>query len=184
LKADIVSIPLFEPVPGFDQPIAVLKHCHDRIRKQLDTLQKLSALPHPETQADARQAAESVLRYFNQAAHLHHEDEEHDLLPMLQATASDEDARTLSDLLPGILQEHRQMDAAWTALDRQLQAIAAGNGSALSADDVERFAETYRAHMVREETYIASMAKRILAPEQMQRLGAAMRARRGIPAGE
>jgi len=29
--------------PGFDQPIAVLKHCHDRIRKQLATMQKLLA---------------------------------------------------------------------------------------------------------------------------------------------
>ncbi|MDO9217277.1 MAG: hemerythrin domain-containing protein, partial [Lacisediminimonas sp.] len=33
--------PLVTPAPGFDQPIAVLKHCHDRIRKQIETLERL-----------------------------------------------------------------------------------------------------------------------------------------------
>ncbi|HEV2612422.1 MAG TPA: hemerythrin domain-containing protein, partial [Noviherbaspirillum sp.] len=33
---------LFDTAPGFDQPIAVLKHCHDRIRKQLATLERLA----------------------------------------------------------------------------------------------------------------------------------------------
>ena len=32
---------LFDSAPGFDQPLAVLKHCHDRIRKQLATMDKL-----------------------------------------------------------------------------------------------------------------------------------------------
>jgi pyridoxamine 5'-phosphate oxidase len=35
---------------------------------------------------DAQQTAKSVLQYFNIAAHQHHKDEEHDLLPMLQTT--------------------------------------------------------------------------------------------------
>lgn len=177
-----MSDPLFESAPGFDQPIAVLKHCHDRIRKQLHTLENLSAIKNAGQNQEARQAAEAVLRYFNQAAPLHHQDEENDLLPMLQATAVGEDAAKLTELLPGILQEHQQMDAAWHVLDAQLQAIAAGTGDSLATVDVAHFADMYNAHMVREETYIASMAKRIFSPEQMQCLGEAMRSRRGLTA--
>jgi len=46
---------LFDTAPDFNQPIAVLKHCHDRIRKQLETLQKLLAhLPVHGADSDAR----------------------------------------------------------------------------------------------------------------------------------
>jgi pyridoxamine 5'-phosphate oxidase len=172
---------LFETAPDFGQPIAVLRHCHDKIRKQIRTLQKLAKhAPEKGPNLDMQQAANAILRYFNNAAPWHHEDEEHDLLPMLQRTAKGEDARILSSLLPGILHEHKQMDAAWAALDSQLQAIASGISTELSESDVARFADMYGAHMEKEETHIAPMAKRLFSAEQMRELGNAMRARRGI----
>ena len=177
-----MSNSLFTPAPGFDQPIAVLKHCHDRIRRQIATIGNLvSHLPKQGADLDAQQAAKSVLQYFNKAAHQHHEDEEHDLLPLLQATAQGEDAALLTSLLPVILQEHQQMDAAWQSLEQQLQMIAAGqNDAALSGDDVRVFSEMYAAHMQKEETQIAPMAMRLFSPAQMAQLGEAMRVRRGI----
>jgi len=172
---------LFETAPGFDQPIAVLKHCHDRIRKQIRTMQNLAAhLSRDGQNLDAQQAANAVLRYFNHAAHQHHEDEEHDLLPMLQAVATGEDASVLNALLPGIMEEHRQMDAAWRILDEQLKEIASGASSSLSGEDVNRFADLYATHMDKEETQIAPMAKRLFSAAQMKQLGDAMCARRGI----
>ena len=170
-----------DSAPGFDQPIAVLKHCHDRIRKQLATLEKL--LPHlAEHGADeqARQAAAAVIKYFDKAAHLHHDDEEQDLMPMLRATAQGEDAALLAQLGPGIIDEHRQMDAMWQGLHEQLRAIADGSASLLRESDVRRFADTYGAHMEREEGNIAPMAKRIFSAGQMAQLGRAMQLRRGI----
>lgn len=176
-----MSNSLFETAPDFDQPIAVLKHCHDRIRKQIATLQKLVVhLPEKGANLDAKQAANAVMGYFNKAAQNHHEDEEHDLLPLLQTTAVGEDAALLNSLLPGILQEHQEMDAAWRVLDQQLTEIASGASAALSAGEVNRFATMYLAHMEKEETHIAPMAKRIFNPAQMLQLGNAMRARRGI----
>ena len=174
--------PLFAAVPGFDQPIAVLKHCHDRIRKQIRTMQGLLAhLPQHGADAQARQAAGNVRRYFNQAAPNHHADEEQDLLPMLRTTASGEDAGILTEVLPQIMAEHIEMDAAWKRLDCQLQAIESGASADLSADDVERFAELYGGHMEKEETVIAPMAKRLFSADQMASLGNAMRVRRGVP---
>lgn len=179
--------PLFEPAPDFDQPIAVLKHCHDKIRKQLRTMQNLAErMPQPERHFDIQQAANAVLRYFNQAARQHHEDEEENLLPMLVAMAKGEDAPLLNALLPEIIQEHEQMDAAWKALDCQLKSIASGASTGLSSEDVNRFADLYTAHMDKEEMRIAPMAKRLFNNAQMNELGNAMRARRGIalPAGK
>lgn len=172
---------LFQTAPGFDEPIAVLAHCHTRIRKQLTTLQKLLAhLPMHGANVDAQQAAHAVLRYFNDAATLHHEDEEENLLPQLEMTASGEDASQLQIILPKLLEEHRQMAALWLALDRQLSTIATGQSAQLSEADVARFASLYGAHMHMEESVIAPMAKRLFSAGQMQQLGEAMRARRGI----
>ncbi len=167
--------------PGFDQPIAVLKHCHDRIRKQLATLDKL--LPHLAghgADAQARQAAAAVIQYFEQAAHLHHADEEENLFPMLQDTARGEDAALLAQLGPVILDEHRQMDAMWQGLHEQLAGIADASAALLREADVRRFVDMYTGHMEREESHIAPMAKRLFSAGQMAQLGLAMQVRRGI----
>lgn len=172
-----------DTAPDFDQPIAVLKHCHGRIRKQLATLEKLlSHLPEHGADEQARQAAANVLRYFDKAAHLHHDDEEQDLIPMLRATAQGEDAATLQALAPTILQDHKDMDALWQDLHEQLTAIAEGAGTALTASTVQRFVQRYMAHMEREESTMAPMALRLFSAEQMARLGQAMQLRRGIVA--
>ncbi|WP_343728433.1 pyridoxamine 5'-phosphate oxidase [Duganella sp.] len=177
-----MSNSLYDTAPDFSQPIAVLKHCHDRIRKQLTTLQNLLAhLPKHGADAEAQKAAQAVLKYFNNAAHLHHEDEEQNLLPMLHATARDADAVLLAELTPGILAGHQQMDRDWSIIKSQLEQIANGAGASLSASDVARFCDTYAAHMVVEESHIAPMAKRLFSAEQMAQLGSAMQVRRGIP---
>jgi pyridoxamine 5'-phosphate oxidase len=172
---------LFDAAPDFDQPVAVLKHCHDRIRKQLKTMDLLaSPAVLAATPDEVRQAAGAVLRYFEKAAPHHHEDEEHDLLPMLADTARDDDAALLARLMPEILDEHRRMELLWERLQPQLAAIAAGQASTLDSADAAGFNELYLRHMDKEESHIAPMAKRLLSTEQMQRLGNAMRTRRGI----
>lgn len=170
-----------DTAPDFDQPIAVLKHCHGRIRKQLATLEKLVAhLPQHGADEQARQAASAVLRYFDKAAHLHHDDEEQDLIPMLYATAQGEDAATLRALAPTILQDHKDMDALWQDLHEQLTGIAEGASTVLSDSAVRRFVASYTSHMEREEGTMAPMAMRLFSAEQMARLGQSMQLRRGI----
>jgi pyridoxamine 5'-phosphate oxidase len=170
-----------DAAPGFDQPVAVLKHCHGRIRKQLATMEKLlSHLPQHGADEQARQAAAAVLKYFDKAAHLHHDDEEQDLIPMLRAVAQGDDAATLQALAPVILQDHSDMDAMWQDLHEQLSAVADGSAATLSAGAVQRFTQRYLSHMEREEAMVAPMALRLFSPEQMAQLGASMQARRGI----
>ena len=176
-----MTSPLFDSVPGFDQPIAVLKHCHDKIRKQLTTLQNLLGhLGQNGNTPEAQQAAKAVLQYFNKAAHLHHDDEEQDLMPMLQATATGDDAAVLASLVPEILADHQRMDDAWLALRPALDAIAAGTGTQLPAHGVRDYVAAYQAHMSKEEGQLAPMAKRLFSAQQMEQLGTAMQRRRGI----
>ena len=176
-----MSDSLIDSAPGFDQPIAVLKHCHDRIRKQLRTLQKLQ--PHlieHGADAEAQQAAQAVLKYFDRAAHWHHADEEDNLIPMLQATARDDDAALLAALVPGILADHQRMDGDWLIIKSQLDHIVNGLDGTLPEAVVARFCDAYAAHMEKEETHIATMAKRLFSAAQMAELGAAMQRRRGL----
>lgn len=172
---------LFASAPSFDQPLAVLKHCHDRIRKQLSTLEKL--LPHLEqhgADAEAQKAVLAVLKYFQNAAPLHHEDEEVDLLPTLVQTAQAADAELLATLLPKILQQHEHMAAQWHSLEVQLSLIATGSAAALSHSEVAAFQAIYQEHIQIEETQIAPMAMRLFSAEQMHKLGQAMQTRRGV----
>jgi pyridoxamine 5'-phosphate oxidase len=179
--SNAVNNSLIDTAPDFSQPLAVLKHCHDRIRKQLLTMQNLLVhLPAHGADAEAQQAAQAVLKYFNHAAHLHHDDEEQNLMPMLQASARGADAALLDALVPGILADHRHMDRDWYLVRVQLERIAAGAGDALSAPDVQRFCDAYAAHMDKEEANIAPMAKRLFSAEQMAQLGSAMQQRRGL----
>jgi pyridoxamine 5'-phosphate oxidase len=174
-----------DTAPGFDQPIAVLKHCHGRIRKQLATLERLlSHLPEHGADEQARQAAGAVLKYFEKAAHLHHDDEEQDLIPMLRAVAQGDDAATLQALVPVILQDHKDMDALWQDLHEQLAGIADGSASVLSTSSVQRFTQRYTAHMDREESTVAPMALRLFSTDQMRQLGDAMARRRGVGHGD
>lgn len=177
-----MTTPLFTTAPGFDAPLAVLRHCHERIRKQLATLQKLLVhLPAAGADLEARQAATAVLRYFHEAAHNHHDDEEQDLLPMLERSASGEDAELLAGLLPDLLADHQRMDALWQGLAPSLQQVAAGDGAALPAEIVQAFCDAYNRHMEIEETRITPMAQRLFSAAQLDALGAAMRRRRGLP---
>ena len=174
---------LIDSAPGFDQPIAVLKHCHERIRKQLRTLQKLQ--PHlieHGADAEAQQAAQAVLKYFDRAAHWHHADEEDNLIPMLQATARDADAALLAALVPEILADHQRMDADWLIIKSQLDSIVNGSDATLPAPVVARFCDAYAAHMDKEEAHVAPMAKRLFSAAQMAELGEAMQRRRGLAA--
>ena len=173
---------LFEPAPGFDQPIAVLKHCHDKIRKQIKTLERLlDHLPNKGATLEAQQAASAVLHYFNAAAHFHHADEEQDLLPMLRRIAGAQDLAILNDLQPQILTDHHKMEALWQELAQQLEAIASGKSSHLAASVVQAFADLYSMHMLMEEGNLAPMALRLFDPAMMQQLGNAMQQRRNQP---
>ena len=91
----------------------MLEACHERVQRTLGLLGRLRE--HVRQQGvdhDARQAARDVLRYFDIAAPLHHEDEERHVFPAL---ASHADAR-VREAVAQLQADHVQMHALWQRL--------------------------------------------------------------------
>lgn len=176
------------PIPGFsapsastEAPLEMLSACHARIERQCATLRRL--VPHLEAHGadeEARTAAASVIRYFDSSAKHHHDDEEKDLFPALLESMAGSDAVCLRDLTDALTAEHRALDAQWQRVRASLAQIAAGTSAHLGSDDVEALVGLYERHIAREEQELLPMAARLLADEEVARIGKAMRERRGI----
>lgn len=175
-----LALPGFgDPAVGFDTPFDMLEACHERVLRSLALLQKLQDYLHDHPCDDsARQAARDVLRYFDMAAPLHHEDEElHVFPPLLERGGADTVAAVRQ-----LQQDHEAMSANWQAARALLQALAEGTKESFSAPDVAvlaRFAGVYAEHIRLEEDLVYPAARALLAPEAVQAMGAEMRRRRG-----
>lgn len=168
-----------DPAVGFDTPFDMLEACHERVLRSLALLQKLQDYLHDHPCDDsARQAARDVLRYFDMAAPLHHEDEElHVFPPLLERGGADTVAAVRQ-----LQQDHEAMSANWQAARALLQALAEGSQESFSAPDeavLARFAGVYAEHIRLEEDLVYPAARALLAPEAVQAMGAEMRRRRG-----
>ena len=160
----------------------MLLGCHRRIEKQLATLQRLRGhLSQRGVDAEASQAAQSILDYFERAAPNHHHDEELDLFPLREARITDPgEAARFGAFREALLKDHREMEAAWARLRRPLEGIADGLVRQLAEADVQAFAKGYARHIVTEEAALKEFFDRWLGDEDRVRLGRAMAARRGV----
>lgn len=171
----------FPPTAGCEAPLEMLSACHARIERQCSTLRRL--VPHLArhgADGEARAAAADVMRYFDTSARHHHADEEDDLFPALVESVAGSDPRCLRELIAGLTAEHRQLEARWRPLRAALERIVAGDRLALECVDVEAMIRLYEQHIGREEGELLPMAARLLSAGDLERIGRAMRARRGI----
>ena len=167
------------PAVGFDTPFEMLEACHERVLRSLALLEKLCNYLHDHACDDsARQAASDVLRYFDLAAPLHHEDEELHVFPLLLARGS---AAVVAHV-QALQADHDRMAVQWQATRALLQALAEGRQTFFSAEEealLARFAEGYGTHIRTEEDAIYPAARSLLDAEALQRMGQEMRRRRG-----
>ncbi|QLI81133.1 hemerythrin domain-containing protein [Chitinibacter fontanus] len=160
----------------FETPVAMLIACHDRVRQYAALTETLvSHVAQHGADAAAIAGAQSILRYFDIAAPLHHQDEDEDLFPALIPLASAE----LKQVIDQIMAEHDELGALWQQVRAALLALVAGNDNELSAELAAQFASRYPAHAAREEDEIYPYAKVLLDAKQLQQLGRNMAARRG-----
>lgn len=166
------------PAPDFDHPLEMLAACHDRIEDRCDVLHRLVGhLAKEGCDPQARQAAVSVMRYFDTAGEHHHADEETDLFPLVASRSGE--PGTLA-LIERLLSDHTRMRALWQSLRASLQQIAEDGASALDPSLVDRFSTLYRAHIQLEEAELLPLAARVLSAEEQAALGGVMARRRGV----
>jgi hemerythrin-like domain-containing protein len=173
---------LFDAPAGFDDPLEMLLGCHRRIEKQLETLKRLRAhIAERGVDAEASSAAQAVLQYFRMAAANHHQDEEHDLFPLLESRITDPGERLrFQAFRDTLLRDHRALESAWPRLRKPLEGIAEGLVRQLPADDVHAFVAAYTSHILVEETTLKEFFDRWLGDEDRQALGRSMAARRHL----
>lgn len=177
-----VSLPGFaSPGVGFEQPFEMLEACHERVQRSLALLQRLvDHVDRNSHDADSRSAARDVLRYFDIAAPLHHEDEELHVFPPLLAQEHD---APLVTLVRQLQRDHVRMAERWATARGPLQAMADGQLPAFSAEHeaaLDGFAECYADHLRHEDDSIYPAARALLDPGAQSAMGQEMARRRGV----
>jgi iron-sulfur cluster repair protein YtfE (RIC family) len=158
-----------------ERPLELLYACHEKVRHFTSLGVRLAA--HVETHgadAEAKEAATSILRYFEQALPLHHIDEEADVFPALRALHDTQVDNSIAKLL----EEHLRLDAQWQVIAPWLRHIAAGTAPGETPQGLDTFAAAYADHAEREERDVFAAIERL--PDAIVNIiGARMRARRG-----
>jgi hemerythrin-like domain-containing protein len=162
----------------------MLAACHERVERMLALQAKLQQhLLDTGCDEPARQAARDVMRYFDLAAPLHHQDEELHVFPPLLAGSD----AALRGLVERLIQDHRRMEAAWTQARRVLQAIADSSPAAgwtpltsAQSQALEAFAALYRQHLDDENGVAYPAAEAALPPEAVRAMSEDMMQRRGV----
>ena len=167
------------PAVGFDEPFAMLQACHDRVQRTLDLLARLrDHVQRHGADQSARDAARDVLRYFDIAAPLHHQDEELHVFPLLLAQGS----AKMQALVERLQDDHRHMASDWAAARQPLHTLVTGEATAFTPGDdaaLDRFARRYADHIAAEEASAYPAAEALLAPRALAGMGQEMAARRG-----
>ena len=170
-------------LPGMDSPIEMLVACHQKVRHFARLSSRLAAhLESAGADSAAREAARNILRYFDTAGPLHHQDEEDDLfLALREATSALDDpttGRALCGAIDELQAEHDVLDGLWADVRQWLIRVELGHSDPAPAG-VEIFAVQYPMHAGREEAEIYIHA-RLLTEPQLARIGRRMSERRGL----
>ena len=167
---------LTDDLPGFDDPVALLRACHDKMLAHCLRLEKLVAhLDEHGVDEAARKAAGDISRYFSTAAVLHHRDEEEDLFPLLNRQSL-----KIAELVHRLKQEHLRQDALWREIAADLGSLPGGGFSETARQGIAAFCQLLRAHVQVENTEFLPLAANSLSTRVLEEIGQAMAERRGI----
>ncbi|QCB47860.1 hemerythrin domain-containing protein [Hydrogenophaga sp. PAMC20947] len=172
------------PAVGFEAPFEMLSACHERVERMLLLILRLQARLQEQGLDDpVRQAARDVMRYFDLAAPLHHEDEERHVFPPLMCGAD----AAVKALVLRLIQDHRQMEVAWQGARAVLTALAEHDGTQPFEDlsvwqkvALNDFARLYRQHLDDEDKVAYPAARELLSPGALADMSQDMMKRRGV----
>ena len=171
-----MSESLVSELPDFDDPLGVLRACHERMLSHCDMLRKLPGhIVDHGVDDEARSAISRIVTYFSTSAVHHHQDEEVDVFPILNRQSL-----KLADIVYRLKKDHEKLDQLWQQLSGDLKKPAALPGNTDFADHVAAFCTAYTEHIKAENEELLSMAQHILSQKQLQEIGKRMARRRGL----
>jgi hemerythrin-like domain-containing protein len=166
----------------FDHPLEILTLCHEKVRRFALLTDKLQTHVAQHGADDAAaQAAQKVLRYFNIAAPLHHDDEDLDVYPALLALTEDRfqgaQKTVLAAAIHRLQNEHTELARLWTDARQWLVQIEQKQ-SVTPPATLKQFIQAYPHHADCEEAEIYPFIE-LLEPHTLQVIGQRMAQRRG-----
>lgn len=167
------------PGVGFDQPFEMLEACHERVQARLRLLGRLSEyIQSHGHDASTRSAAADVLRYFDIAAPLHHEDEELHLFPALSKSNDAE----MRELVSQLQADHVNLSALWKRLRLVLLTWRDIDQPPSTSDAdqalINEFSKIYTSHIPLEETLAYPRARSLIDGAKLADIGREMASRR------
>lgn len=170
------------PGVGFEAPFEMLSACHERVERMLNLLERLQArLADKGWDPQAADAARDVMRYFDLAAPLHHEDEERHVFPPLLAAGD----AAVGAVVRRLQADHLAMAQTWPTARQLLQGVAAAGApaawpgwDAAALQTLADFRGRYGEHIALEESLAYPQARALLDPASLQAMSADMQSRR------
>lgn len=157
----------------WDEPIEMLYACHGRVKQ---FCRQLQLLPDYIEQNGLNQAVKNdvqqILNYFNQAAPLHHDDEELDFFPALSQKLP-ETQQAINELES----QHEALYQNWYALRARLEELLAGKIENIESELIQRFVAGYDSHIAIEEP-LFELGREHLAQSELDAMGKIMADRR------
>jgi hemerythrin-like domain-containing protein len=164
-----------DSLPGFDDPLALLRACHKKIIAHCDMLDDLlTYITEHGIDDEARNSARGIERYFSTSAVLHHRDEEDDLFPRLNRQSI-----RIAELIQELKKEHTRLDQLWGTIAPQLKRLP----DSFTDDFLEAagdFCTLSRQHVNRENMEFLPLAASSLSQLYLGDIGESMARRRGV----
>ena len=167
---------LHDKLPGFDEPLALLRACHKNILAHCDRLETLIAhIEENGVDDEARKTARDIVRYFSTSAPIHHRDEEEDLFPRLNRQSL-----RIAELIHNLKQEHTRLDQLWEGMLKELKPLPENHFSDAFLQASRDFCNLSRQHVNRENMEFLPLAASSLSQLELTDIGESMAARRGV----
>ena len=162
-----------ETLPGFDDPIGLLRACHEKMLAHCELLTVLVA--REALDDEARQAARNISRYFSNSVPLHHRDEEEDLLPHINRQSL-----KIAELVQTLKKEHQTLDTLWNRIAPELKKLPADGFSEAFRNAATEFSTLCRQHIEKENRELLPLISNSLSEQTLAEIGESMAARRGV----
>jgi len=173
-----------KPSPTFQQPLELLSDCHRRVESFLRALVLVAEQARGgELNLPQREALQTALRYFREAAPKHTADEEESLFPRMRELGEGATREALAKI-QALEADHEVARDSHDAVEQLGQQwLATGR---LSADETARLLNNllelqsiYERHIAVEDNEIFPLAAQVLDPETLNDVGREMAKRRG-----
>lgn len=158
---------------SWNEPIEMLYACHGKVKR---FCHQLSILPGYLEKNGVNQAVlndvKIILQYFNQAAPLHHDDEEKDFFPALMSKMPE-----IQSQVEELERQHIDLHENWRLLSEQLEALISQESVSVDPVLIQRFILGYDKHILIEEP-LFELGKEHLTETELNEIGQVMSKRR------